>query len=442
MSALAVFARAQGAVVTGSDARTSPFTDRLTDIPVIIGHDPANVPSGCDAVVVSSAIKSDNCEYMRAQQLDIPIIGRGRFLANVLEPKQVVAVVGSHGKTSTAALISWIATAGGCDCSALVGGIMNNFDTNVVVGNSDLVITEADESDGSMEMITPDILVMLNIDDDHIQNYGTKINMMNAYARLVRKVRSKIVINAKDQELLGLIVSIDTDKLVLFDHPDTITADISSVRYANEAMAIDVSIGSSAYTFKTALRGNLFVTNMLAAITCARLLNIPMDAVKKAFQTYRGVKRRMEDWGIVNGIRVIEDYAHHPTEIAAMLKSLKQWHTGRVICVFQPHRYTRSQQIASSLADAFIEADELFLADIYTADEIPIAGVTGRFVFETVAEQRSGNISYISDFNEIIDSVLAIVKSGDLVVFMGAGTIGSCAPEFVKKLEKIFLTRV
>ncbi len=442
MSALAVFAKAQGAVVTGSDARPSPFIDRIGNIPVAIGHDAANVPADCDAVVVSSAISADNCEYQKAQELAIPIISRGRFLATVLEPKQVVAVVGSHGKTSTAALLSWIAVEGGCMCSSLVGGIMNNFDRNVVIGDSDLVITEADESDGSMELIIPDILVMLNIDDDHMQTYGSKENMMKAYARLISKVRSSVLVNAQDPELMELITPIASDKIVFFDHSDTVTAAVESISYGDDMMSIDVSIDSTLHTFKTGLRGNLFLTNMLAAIACARLLDIDISAIQSAISSYRGVKRRMEDWGIVQGVRILEDYAHHPTEIAAMLSSLKLWHQGRVICVFQPHRYTRSKQIACVLADAFANADELILTDIYTADEPPIMGITGEYVFETVARQRSNNIKYVSDYRETIDTVYSMADNGDLVVFMGAGTIGTCAPLFKQKLEQSAFLRV
>ena len=442
MSALAVFAKAQGAVVTGSDARPSPFIDRIGNIPVAIGHNVDNVPADCDAVVVSSAISTDNCEYKQAQKSGIPIVNRGRFLATVLEPKQVVAVVGSHGKTSTAALISWIAVEGACGTSSLVGGIMNNFDRNFVIGNSDLVITEADESDGSMELITPDILVILNIDDDHMQTYGSKENMMKAYARLINKVRGTVLVNAQDPELVDLISSISSDKIVFFDHPDTVTADANSIRYINDIMSIDVSIDSTLYTFKTGLRGNLFLTNMFAAIACARLLNIDIADIQSAMTSYRGVKRRMEDWGIVQGIHILEDYAHHPTEIAAMLASLKLWHKGRVICVFQPHRYTRSKQIACSLADAFIDADELILTDIYTADEPPITGITGEYVFETVAQKRASNIIYVPDYRETLERVYSMATDSDLVVFMGAGTIGTCAQMFKQKLEQTVLSRV
>lgn len=436
MSAIAAYLHHNGAQVTGSDMYRSIFSDRLADmgIPVKIGHDQSNLKN-CDYLVVSSAIDEENCELKKGKEKGIKIIHRGKLLAEILRQRKTIAVTGSHGKTSSVSILTWILECANKKPTALVGGIMQNYDSNFTLQNGDWVITEADESDGSMELLSPDILLLLNTDNDHIDFYGSSSNMIDKYCGLAKKTSREVIVNSADKVLSAIKKSVDK-KIITFGTPDTYHIDQQSIRYLPTNTIFTVRKGAEVVSeINLSIPGNIFLDNFLASMVVALELGIPINKIKDAGLSFKGVKRRAEQWGATKGIRIIEDYAHHPTEIKLMLESISRWHKGRVVCVFQPHRYSRSKRIANHLAKAFLKTDYLILTDIYSAFEDPIQGIDGDYVYKEILKDRNKNIIYIPKMSEIIGHLKEIVKQNDLVVFMGAGPIGSLAKKFKEYLE-------
>ena len=438
MSGLAVYVKHLGANVAGSDKRTSPYIDQIrkNDIQVSIGHDVKNI-SDCDIIIYSSAIKDDNCELSFARQKGIPTFRRGVFLADIIKDKKVIAVSGSHGKTSTSALLSWVLDYNGYCPNSLVGGIMKNVNSNVMCTESDYIIVEADESDGSITFFEPDILIILNIDDDHIEHYGTKDKMLDAYRKIAANTKEAVYV--PDKNMADLFKdSLNGAQLIDFSIENLGFSEKFSLNNVPDGIEIEMVYKSNApYKFYIPVFGQFFITNFLSVFAVSDRLGVSVEKFQKYLSEFKGVKRRAEDWGVVNGIRIIEDYAHHPTEILALLESLRNCHKDRIICVFQPHRYTRSKNIASSLADSMGNADLLVLTDIYSADEQPIEGISGEFVFKQIIKKRNANIKYLPNFDQILKNLLMIVKKNDLIVFMGAGDIGKLANEFKNELIKL-----
>ena len=438
MSGLALYAQHLGATVTGSDKRTSPYIEQLSDkdIEVSIGHDAENIKD-CDMVIYSTAIKDDNCELSFARQKGLPTFRRGAFLADIISDKKVIAISGSHGKTSTSALLSLVLQHAGFSPNSLVGGIMKNINSNVMCSDSDYVIVEADESDGSITFFKPDILVILNIDDDHMEHYGTKDNMIQAYKKIAANTKEAVYV--ADKKMVSLFKdTVKNAELINFGIENSDFEGNYSLK--NDAGGIDIEMSNKngeLCSFHIPVFGQFFMTNFLAVYAVIKRLGVSLENYRAALSEFIGVKRRAEDWGMVNGIRIIEDYAHHPTEIRALLESLRMCHKDRIICVFQPHRYTRSKNIASSLGDSMGNADLLILTDIYSADEQPNEGITGEFVFKQIIKTRNANIKYLPNFDHILKNLLMIVKQDDLVVFMGAGDIGKLANRFKDELSKL-----
>jgi len=312
---------------------------------------------------------------------------------------------------------------------------MQNYDSNVTLQNGDWVITEADESDGSMQLISPNILLLLNTDDDHIDFYGSSSNMIDQYCALAKKTSKKIIVNANDT-VLPYIKRSATKEIITFGKPDTYHIPPQSIKYLPDGTNFTVKKGTETVSeINFSIPGNIFLDNFLAGMVTALELGISVDDIKTAAQSFKGVQRRAQQWGIVKGIRIIEDYAHHPTEIELMLESVSQWHKGRIIAVFQPHRYSRSKNISKYLAKSFRKTDYLVLTDIYSAFEPPIDGIDGNYVYLETIKERDKNIVYIPKMSEIIDHLKDMVKKDDLVIFMGAGSIGTLAKKFKGYLE-------
>ncbi len=437
MSAIAVFLKNYGAIVTGSDKCESNFSRQLTDIgiPVFIGHKESNVPE-CDYIVKSSAIKNNNCEILKSQSMGIKTFIRGEMLGEILSDKKVIAVAGSHGKTSTVAMLSWFLHVGGFDANTVVGGMMNNFNSNFLLKNSEWFVTEADESDNTMNCLNPQLLVLLNIDDDHIDHYGSQEKMIAEYIKLARKTGKHIVLNAADKTLSPIATSVP-GKVIYYGNESGFHVPENSIEYQNHGTFFKVKYKNEfEEDFYIPIPGKVFLNNFLASITVAFHLGVPISKIKEAATTFSGVKRRTEDWGTVNGIKIIEDYAHHPTEISVMLDSISKWHKGRTICIFQPHRYTRSKHIANLLAESFAKCDTLILTDIYSADEPPIEGITGKFVADEITKKRISGFLYIKELSGIIPYLMENTNNNDVVIFMGAGNVGALAREFRDTLLK------
>lgn len=437
MSGLAAYLHLNGAVVTGSDSRKSIYTEELEHIgiPIFYSHSEHNIPD-CDMVVYTPAVKLDNSELQYARDAGIPTIKRGQMLAQIAASRKTIAIAGSHGKTSTAALLTWIMRTAGIDTNALIGGMMRNYERNYICGNSDWCVVEADESDGSMQLLEPDILILLNIDDDHIDHYGSTESMVAAYASLANKTRSRVFINDDDPLLQQLSTGCDANKVTFFGGKGQYCIDTENLCYTEANVLFRISNGIEAHDVDFLQPQSFNVSNFLAAVETARHIGIDFQYIQDAAATFKGVKRRGEVWHSASGVSIIEDYAHHPTEIAHMLGTLKSvYKKRRLVCLFQPHRYTRSKHIASTLANAFRHADVLVLTDIYSADELPIPGIDGNFVYNVIAAKRTKECHYVADYKNLPDFIRSHIQYGDIVVFMGAGSIGALAQECHNQLE-------
>ncbi|MCB1195396.1 UDP-N-acetylmuramate--L-alanine ligase [bacterium] len=435
MSALAAYLHKHGAVVSGSDCRGTPFMEPLLhrNIPLYIGHDTEKMPA-CDLVIVTPAVKPDNCELQKAVAQNIPIIRRGEFLGRILSDQKTIAVAGAHGKTSTAALIAWMLHYAGFVPSALVGGIMENFEANFVLQNGSWTVTEADESDGSIKWFSPEISVILNVDDDHIENYGSTDSMLAHYRTLVSQTSGSVILNNTDQVLSCW----QSDRIIHFGQRNSFHVDEKTVHYDSQGVTFVLEHAEmQKRDVFLPVPGRFFVSNFLAAVTACVTAGLTVEQCIDAAQSFKGVKRRGQDWGCVDGVRIIEDYAHHPTEISAILEVYRRCYSGKIACVFQPHRFTRSKQIAPLLADSFRNADSLIITDIYSADEHVMQGINGEYVFQHICQKRAGGCLYISHLNDVVEYLEQKKNEFQLIIFMGAGSIGICAKQFKALLQSM-----
>lgn len=440
MSALAAYLHHNGATVTGSDSRKSLFSEHLEQlgIPVYYDHDASHVDIA-QTVVYTPAVGIYNPEVAYARLNDRELLTRGQLLARIANGKKTIAVAGSHGKTSTTSFIAWLMFQAGIALNALIGGIMRNFDLNYLVGDSEWLVVEADESDGSMALLEPEILVLLNIDDDHMDHYGSREKMIDAYRYLAQHTRARVLLNFSDP-LSPHIADASNAEVSYFNHPRGYRVDESSVSFINGMMQFDLFNGDTgAHKMLYGVGQSFFTDNFLAAFEVVTKAGMTISDITQGAGAFQGVRRRGEVWSTGDNVCIIEDYAHHPTEIKMMLNQLKRWGNRRIVCVFQPHRYTRSRQIADALAESFSQADILILTEIYSADEKPIDGINGSYVFHKVQECRQNHCHYIPDLNNILNFLEEIVQPGDIVAFTGAGSVGSLALQYKNICEQVHL---
>jgi UDP-N-acetylmuramate--alanine ligase len=426
MSGLAEILRTLEFDVSGSDLREGEMTQRLRRLGVRIdlGHRAENV-HGADVVVFSSAIDVTNPEMREAQMLAIPVISRAEMLAELMRVKYGVAIAGSHGKTTTTSLIATVLSAAGLDPTVVVGGRMAALGSNARLGEGDLLVAEADESDGSFLRLTPTIAVITNIDPEHLDFYGDHEALKDAFVQFAEKV-----------PFYGLGV-------LCLDHPHVqdvlprirrrhVTYGISpQADYSARAIQFHgTSTSFVAYRRGEALGeltvrmpGQHNVLNTLAVIAVADELEVPLDVLKQALATFSGVARRFSVVAEVNGVALVDDYGHHPAEVVATLAAARRAYQGRVIVAFQPHRYTRTQLLFDEFSRAFNEADVLYLTDIYAAGEKPIAGVSSQTLVRSIAEHGHHNAAYAPDRAALAADLARAARPGDVVIALGAGDI-------------------
>lgn len=437
MSGLAQLLLQRGERVSGSDLRMTPVLVRLADrgAVVSIGHDAAHV-AGADLVVYSSSILPRNPEVAAARNQRIPVMPRGQLLAACLDGKTGIAVSGSHGKTTTTALIASAFLAAGTDPTILVGGDVARFGGNVRAGSGRHVVVEADESDGSFVYLAPDIAVITNIDEEHLDYYRNHSEILQAYQQFARRVRpgGTLIGCGDDPGVRQLFSGVRARRLTYGLSP--------SRDLVAEQPRVDA--GRSAYTAR--LRGRRAgrvtlqipgvhnVLNSLAAIGAGLTAGLSFEAVRRALAEYEGAGRRFQPRGEVGGVMVVEDYAHHPTEIAATLQAARCWTGRRIFCVFQPHRFSRTKYLRDRFGACFAAADHVILTDVYAASEDPIDGVGPQMLSQAI--QASGFRSlHVLPRQAIVPWLVKTVRSGDLVLVLGAGDIGRVAVELVQALR-------
>ncbi len=427
--------------VTGTDINESDTTRRLTELgaKVYRGHSPEYL-GDADVVVTSSAVTRDNSEVVAARQRKIPVIPRAEMLAELMRLKEGIAVAGSHGKTTTTSLIASILAAADLDPTVVIGGKVNQFGSNARLGQGDLLLAEADESDGSFLYLTPTFAVITNIDNEHLEHYGTLERVLEAFVGFANRVPfyGSAVVCIDDPNVAGVLPkfhkSITTYAIARTD-ADYVAAE---VRHEGPKTSFRVLCkGHDRGTFTLAMPGIHNVANALAAIAIADLFEIPSETIRKGLTDFDGVQRRFTLQGEVKGVMVVDDYAHHPTEIRATISGARtSFADKRIVAVVQPHRYSRLRDNFEDFVACLDDADTVVVTDVHPAGESPIPGIDGEALANAVrARHPDRPVQHASDFEALPGQLASLCRPGDLVLTLGAGSITRIGPRLVQQLE-------
>lgn len=443
MSGIAEILLDQGFKVSGSDRTLSEVTERLKNLGAIIyeGHAPEHVAPDVDAVVYSSAVSLDNPEVVEALRRKIPVIRRAEMLAEVMRLKYGIGIAGTHGKTTTTSMISLVLIEGGLDPTVIVGGKLSGLGgTNARLGHGEFIVVEADEFDRSFLSITPTIAVLTTLETDHLDCYRDLEDIKSAFVQFANKVPfyGFVVLCLDEPALLDIMPQLSKKKIVTYGlNPQ---ADVQAVDITHRENTSTFTVIRNAQELgQMTLRvpGKHNVQNALAAITTGLELGVPFEKIKKGIEQFTGVYRRWEKKGEVNGIVVYDDYAHHPTECAATLAGVKAGWRKRVVCVFQPHLYTRTRDFYEEFGKAFLLSDVLVVTDVYPAREEPIQGVTGELIANAAKQFGHKDVHYVPEKKELPRYLKKIVRKGDIVITMGAGDIWKYGEEFLKQFHAL-----
>jgi len=437
MSGIAEIMLKIGYSVQGSDARASANTERLEKLGagIFIGHDAAHVGDGVSAVVYSTAVKATNPEMVTARERRIPLVRRAEMLAELMRLQFSIAVGGTHGKTTTTSMVAAILDAGGLDPTVVNGGIINAYGTNAKVGDGDWIVVEADESDGSFLRLKSTVAIVTNIDPEHLDHYGDFDGVRKAFVDFVENIPfyGFAAVCLDHPEVQRLVAAIDNRRLVTYGVNPQAMVRADNVEMKPDGCRFDVVIqGQGLAALDEPIRitglhlpmaGWHNVANALAAIAVARELDVPDQAIKAGLAGFGGVRRRFTTTGVVGGVRIVDDYGHHPVEIAAVLKAARQVAEGRVIAVVQPHRFTRLESLMEEFSTCFSDADAVFVADVYAAGETPIEGVDKDALVEGIRRFGHRSVQPLESVEALPGVIAAEAKAGDLVVLLGAGDI-------------------
>ena len=432
-----------GFEVSGSDIKRSKNTDRLEElhgVSIFEGHAEENV-GDAQVVVYSSAVKDDNPEVQIAKRKGIPVIPRAEMLAELMVLKPyAVAISGTHGKTTTTSMVATILGHAGVDPTTVVGGVVETFGSNARLGSSDWFVTEADESDRSFLMLYPTIAVVTNIDKEHMESYKGMDDVVQCFTDFVNKVPffGAAIICLDDPNVQLIIPHIKRRRVT---YGMTAQADISA-----HNIQFNESFGSTFTVWRgdevlgeidLPVPGEHNVYNALAATAVGLELDVSFEKIAEAFAAFKNANRRFQFKGEVRGITVVDDYGHHPTEILATLAAAKNGSGGRrTVVVFQPHRYSRTQELFDEFALAFNNADVLFVLDIYAASEQPIEGISADVLTENIKKYGHKNVTYIGAIENAADVVVPALQQGDLLITLGAGTVTRLSEEILAKLKE------
>ena len=419
-----------GIGVSGSDSSRGDQIEALAALgaAVYVGHNADNL-DGAGLVVATSAASLDNAEIIEARARGIPVIKRSDLLASILNPLRGIAVAGTHGKTTTSALIAWILTSAGLDPSVLIGGISSNLGSNARLGRSDVVVAEADEYDGSFLKLEPEIAVITNVEADHLDYYETEERMRSAFADFAARTTGSLIVCSDDRFLASLRTDVE---LVTYG---TGTADwrIVDVQEDRDVTSFALTHGNATERFTTRLAGKHNATNATAAIVVASLLGLPTAKIRDAVASFSGTARRFECKGKAGDVLVVDDYAHHPTEIRVNLEAARRRFSRPVRLVFQPHTYSRTKSLMDGFVSAFQGADSVYLMDIYAARETDTLGITGEDLAKAAMRVHPG-VRYTKDPESTVAAVALEARPGDLILTMGAGDVDRLGPQILEAL--------
>jgi UDP-N-acetylmuramate--alanine ligase len=432
MSGIAEVMHQLGYKVQGSDAADSYVVEKLrkAGIPVAIGHSPDNIGDAA-VVVCSSAIKDNNPEVEAASKRRLPRVKRAEMLAELMRMQKTVAVAGTHGKTTTTSMIAALLDNGGLDPTVINGGIINRYGSNARLGKSDWWVIEADESDGSFLRLDGTIAVVTNIDPEHLEHYGSFDAVKDAYVEFVENVPfyGLAVLCVDHPEVQNIIGRVRDRRIVTYGFSalaDVRADNVTPVPGGTQFDTVILGRDGERRTIESVhipIPGRHNVQNSLAAIAVAIELGISDDAILGAFERFQGVKRRFTKVGEAEGATVIDDYAHHPTEIRAVLAAAREGAEGRVIAVMQPHRFTRLQALMAEFENAFNDADVVFVAPVYPAGEEPIEGVDSAALADGLRAHGHRMVRAVANLEELCGALRDLAAEGDMIICMGAGDI-------------------
>ena len=441
MRALARILINKGIKVSGSDIADSPAISefRKQGADIYIGHKKENIKNA-DVIIVSTAINTDNPEIEEARKQGIPIFHRSDVLAAIFEWGKGIAVAGAHGKSTTSSMIGQIFYSAQLDPTIVLGAAADYLQGNSRLGKGDYVIAEADESDSSFLKFHPFLSIVTNIEDDHLDFYGTVENIQRAFIEFINHIAYEdgVALLCTDSQGVRIILPEVKKKVITFGLNEDAEYRAINKRYKDQHMLFDVYHKSELLgTVSLQIPGTHNIRDALGAVVAGLYCGIPFPVIAKALEEFTGVHRRFQTKMKAHHVWIVDDYAHHPTEIAATLKAAKESGTHRVICVFQPHRYSRTRLLKDEFAVAFTDADVLFFTDIYGASEKPIEGIDGELIPSLVKEQNPDKeVYYVKQMEELPDILYSFVKSGDLIITMGAGNIyrvGEKLSDYIKK---------
>jgi len=444
MSAIAWVLLKKGIPVSGSDIHPGPQTTRLEEngATIFYGHSPLNI-EGVGLVVASSAIREDNPEIVCARKLHIQVWHRSAMLAEILDEGEAITVAGTHGKTTTTGMISLVLEMAGLDPTVLIGGDLPEMGGNSKLGLGTHIVAEADESDGTLLAYHPRYAVITNVDSDHLDFYKTSDAIRQLFRKFLRQIQPNgyAIVCADDPGVRSILNPLPSCGVcsygILSPDADCQARDIAlyprgsrfSVFFKNQELG----------SLNLSVPGRHNVSNALAAACLGHILKIDFDKIQTALRVFKGAKRRFQKKGEAEGIMVVDDYGHHPTEVASTLEGalpLARERKGRIVIVFQPHRFTRTQALAPDFARAFDNADIVLVTDVYSAGEDPIDGVSGRLIHDAIVNRGHPDVYYVEKMEDVCDRLLGMLLPEDIVITMGAGNIWKVGENLLQCLER------
>lgn len=434
MSGIAEILVNLGFTVTGSDLRATPVTARLESIGarMYIGHSRENVAT-CDVVVYSSAVRSDNPEIVAARERKIPVIGRPEMLAELMRMKYGICIAGTHGKTTTTSMTGMVLTKGNIDPTIIVGGRVTGFGGGAKIGRSHYLVLEADEYDRTFLRLTPVIAVITNIDLEHLDCYQDMDDISTAFTEFANKVPfyGSVILCIDDSGVQNILPDV-TRRVVTYGVSRQAEIRAENMQFSGFSSTFDVIVhGVRQVRISLNLPGRHNVRNALAALAVGVEMGLTFDTISEALREFKTVERRFEVKGEECGVLIVDDFAHHPSEIIASLEGVHAGFDRRIVAVFQPHLYSRTRDFHEDFGRAFINTDVLVVTDVYPSREDPIEGVTGCLVSDAAQAAGHRNVTYIEKREDLIPVVEDIVREGDIVITYGAGDVHRIGTELL-----------